>query len=117
MIVKTHHKRKRGGQPGNQNARKHGFYSRVLTAAQQEDIPAAAAVDGLDYEIAVLRVKVRSILASDPQNHRVLEIALASLAGLLRTRQVLHGRGRRETKDLYRSFVSWLETENQSHSD
>ena len=28
--------RKRGGQPGNQNARKHGFYARTLTPEQTE---------------------------------------------------------------------------------
>ncbi len=83
-------KRKRGGQKGNQNARKHGYYSKILTPAQQETIPAAAAVLGIDREIAILRTKIASILANDPQNIHLLTLALSSLARLVRTQQRLN---------------------------
>jgi hypothetical protein len=110
-------KRRSGGQPGNQNARKHGFYSKVLTPEQLETFPAATAVNGVDREIALLRVKIRSILAHDPDNLKVLLAALGSMAGLQRARQGMVHRERRESKDLYRRFVSWVEAENGARSD
>ena len=58
---------KSGGQPGNQNARKHGFYSKSLTPEQQEAIVEARKADILTEEIAFMRVKVQA-LVNDP-NH------------------------------------------------
>ena len=43
---------KRGAPAGNQNARKHGFYSRVLDEEEQLDFEQATSVEGLDDEIA-----------------------------------------------------------------
>ena len=45
--------RKRGAPKGNQNARKHGFYSRVLDEAEQLDFELATGVEGIDDEIAL----------------------------------------------------------------
>jgi uncharacterized protein YjcR len=50
--------KKRGAPRGNQNARKHGFYSRVLDDAEELDFEQATEVEGLDEEIALLRVKI-----------------------------------------------------------
>ena len=79
-------KRKRGGQPGNQNARKHGFYSKVLDEADQLDFELAIGVEGIDDEIALLRVKIKSILENDPENIRLIMEATNTLARLIRTR-------------------------------
>jgi hypothetical protein len=107
-------KRKPGAQPGNQNARKHGFYSRTLTPQQQPFLPVAATVHGLDREVAVLRVKIASILQNDPQNLDVLFQAITTLGRTLRTRQSLAHADRQQSRDLYRRFVSWLKAENDS---
>ena len=80
-------RRRRGGQPGNQNARTHGFYSKTLTPRQQEAITAVPRLDGLDQEIALLRAKIISILANDPQNYRALTLAMASLARLVNMKE------------------------------
>ena len=58
---------KSGGQPGNQNARKHGFYSKSLTPEQQETIVEARKADILTEEIAFMRVKVQALV--DDPNH------------------------------------------------
>ena len=58
--------RKRGAPKGNQNARKHGFYAKVLDEADQLDFELASGVEGIDDEIALLRVKIKSILENDP---------------------------------------------------
>jgi len=82
-------RRTRGGQKGNQNARTHGFYSKTLTPEQQEALQDAAGLDGLDQEIAVLRLKIASIVENDPQNINVLMTAMSLLARLLQTKQLL----------------------------
>jgi hypothetical protein len=121
-----HHKRNRGAQPGNQNARKHGSprlctgapIHKTLTSQQQSILPGAVAVHGLDREVAVLRVKIASILQNDPHNLDVLFHAVSALGRTLRTRQSLVHADRQESRDLYdsrglyRRFVSWLKAEN-----
>ena len=77
--------RKRGGQPDNQNARKHGFYSKVLDEAEQLDFELATGVEGIDDEIALLRVKIKSLLEHDPENIKLIMQATNTLAGLVKT--------------------------------
>jgi hypothetical protein len=50
--------KRRGAQPGNINALKHGFYSRSFRELENTDLEAMLAQD-LDSEIAMLRVVVR----------------------------------------------------------
>jgi len=78
--------RKRGAPKGNQNARKHGFYVRVLDEADQLDFELATGVEGIDDEIALLRVKIKSILENDPENIKLVMQATNTLAGLVKTR-------------------------------
>ncbi len=78
--------RKRGAPKGNQNARKHGFYSKVLDEAEQLDFELATGVEGIDDEIALLRVKIKSILENDPENIRLIMQATNALARLVKTR-------------------------------
>ena len=78
--------RKRGAPKGNQNARKHGFYSKVLDEAEQFDFELVSGVDGIDDEIALLRVKIKSLLAHDPDNIKLIMQATNILAGLVKTR-------------------------------
>ena len=77
---------RRGAPKGNQNARKHGFYSRVLDKAEQLDFELATGVEGIDDEIALLRVKIKSILEKDPENIKLIIKATHTLAGLLKTK-------------------------------
>ena len=78
--------RKRGAPKGNQNARKHGFYSRVLAEAEQIDFELASGVEGIDDEIALLRVKIKSVLEHDPENIKLIMQAANTLARLVKTR-------------------------------
>ena len=68
----TQNKAKRGGQIGNQNARKHGFYSTTLTPAETCQVQNITNLEGVDPEIALLRVKLQSSLQHGPANHRLL---------------------------------------------
>ena len=78
--------RKRSAPKGNQKARKFGFYSKILDEAEQLDFELASGVEGIDGEIALLRVKIKSILENDPENVRLIMQATDTLAKLVRTR-------------------------------
>jgi len=79
-------KGKKGAPKGNQNARKHGFYSKVLDEAERLDFELATGVEGIDDEIALLRVKIKSLLERDPENIKLIMQASNTLARLVRTR-------------------------------
>jgi len=79
-------KGKRGAPKGNQNARKHGFYTRVLDEAEQIDFELATGVEGIDEEIALLRVKIKSLLEREPENIKLIVQATNTLIRLVRTR-------------------------------
>ena len=65
-------KRKRGGQPGNQNARRHGLYSSRLSADQICQLANALNAGGQDQVLIALRIKLVSALKTAPDNRRVL---------------------------------------------
>ena len=79
-------KRKRGTPKGNQNARKHGFYSKVLGEAEQLDFELASGVNGFDDEIALLRVKIKSLLENDPENIKLILQATNTLVNMVKTK-------------------------------
>jgi hypothetical protein len=79
--------RSRGGQPGNQNARKHGYYSRHLLPKQARQIGRATRVQGLDSEIALLRIKLKSVAQNDPGNLALMARLTRTIALTLKNRQ------------------------------
>ncbi|MDH5695298.1 MAG: hypothetical protein OEZ00_01625 [Dehalococcoidia bacterium] len=91
--------RKRGAPKGNQNARRHGFYSKVLDEAEQLDFELASGVDGFDDEIALLRVKIKSLLENDPENISVLMQATNALAHLVKTKYNISKEQRKGLKE------------------
>ena len=79
-------KTKRGAPKGNQYARKHGYYSCVLDEEEQADFKIATRVEGIDEEIALLRVKIKSLVKHDPENIKLIMQAVNTLARLIRTK-------------------------------
>jgi hypothetical protein len=79
---------RRGAPRGNQNARKHGFYSSILDESEKRSLKKASQLKGLDDEINLLRVKIKSVAEQDPQNLRLISQAVVSLSRLLRSREV-----------------------------
>jgi hypothetical protein len=77
--------RKPGGQQGNRNARIHGYYSKVLDEDETKYYRQAAKFVGLDAEIVLLRVKLKSLIAHDPQNLKLISQAANSLARMVLT--------------------------------
>jgi hypothetical protein len=71
----TQIRKKRGGQKGNRNACKHGFYSGTLSPAETSQLWNITNLEGVDPEIAFIRVKLQSSLQYDPGNRRVIREA------------------------------------------
>ena len=92
-------KRRRGAPKGNQNARKHGFYSKVLDEAERLDFEQATRVEGIDEEIALLRVKIKSLLVHDPENFKLIMQATNALERLIRTRYNISKEDRKGLKE------------------
>jgi|WetSurMetagenome_2_1015567.scaffolds.fasta_scaffold530296_1 hypothetical protein len=76
------HKRQSGGQPGNQNARKHGYYSAKLSEKDLSEYWNLVNVQGMDPQIAILRTKVENALSSAPGHHRIIRESSIQLAKL-----------------------------------
>jgi hypothetical protein len=108
MEAKPKRKTKRGGQPGNTNAVRHGFYSRKFRDLEVEDL--GQVKGGLQDEIAMLRVSIRRVfdratklgdefaekgpgseLFALSQLLTTLGIATTRLAHMLRTQKFLDG--------------------------
>ena len=72
--TKGNGRRKRGGQPGNTNALKHGFYTKNFSLAECQGLEATKEIVLAD-EITLLRVLIRrfsdQILESGPPPHRI----------------------------------------------
>jgi len=91
--------RKRGASKGNQKARKRDFYVRVLDEAERLAFELAAGVEGIDDEIALLRVKIKSILEHDPENVKLIMQATNALERLIRTRYKITKEQRKGLKE------------------
>jgi hypothetical protein len=73
----------KGAQKGNQNARKHGFYSNVLDELELKEYEDATQVQGFDEEIALMRVKIKSLAERQPDNVRLIMQAIGMLTKLV----------------------------------
>jgi hypothetical protein len=77
--------RKRGGQKGNRNAIKHGFYAKVFNEAERLEFDNASGIEGIDEEIALLRLEIKKAIAGgDERNLLLLVRAATALEKLVR---------------------------------
>jgi hypothetical protein len=88
MCSNSPEQKHRGGQPGNQNACTHGFYSKAVPPELRQKLQEAETVLGLDAEIALLRAKI-SAASEDPSQSTFLLSGISLLSRLLRTRERL----------------------------
>ena len=90
---------KRGAPKGNQNARKHGFYSRALTEAEKVDLEEASLIEGIDQEIAFLRMKLKELAENEPDRIDLHLEAANTIARLIRTRYQVSKEEKQSLKD------------------
>lgn len=80
-----------GPPRGNQNARKHGYYSKAVKRESRAALDEAAFVKGLDEEIALARFLLRDLLTKEPDNREMQLQTLAILGRLSRIRSQAGG--------------------------
>jgi hypothetical protein len=94
-------RKRKGGQPGNLNALKHGFYSTQFQDLSPEDIEAIME-GGLEDEIALLRVLLKRFvnmtegfnsLAEASQTLEIAGMTATRLGNLLKIQTLLGGKG------------------------
>lgn len=91
--------RGKGALRGKASARKPGFYAKVLDEAERLDFELASGVEGIDDEIALLRVKIKSLLENEPENIRLIMQATNALERLVRTRYSISKEQRKGLKE------------------
>jgi hypothetical protein len=94
-------KRHRGGQPRNQNARRHGFYSPYMSQPEVQQLEQIIETEGIAKMVAVYRVKLNSALNHAPGNARLVREAAALLAKWYCSRYELNG----EDKTFVKKFI------------
>jgi hypothetical protein len=101
LMDKQNVKRKPGGQPGNVNAWRHGFYSRRFKALELCDLETMLQ-NNLDDEISLLRVMIRRVFETADCQAETLQdwesvlstlgAASTRLAGLIRVQHLSSGK-------------------------
>jgi hypothetical protein len=91
--------RERHSPRGSRKSEKLDFYSKVLDEAEKLDFESASGVNGIDDEITLLRVKIKSVLEKDPENIKLIMQATNTLAGLVKTRYRINKEQRQGLKE------------------
>ena len=82
-----------------------GFYKRVLDEAEKLDFEEAAEVDGIDDEIALLRVKIKSILEADPDNIRLIMAVTGMLTKLVKARYSMNKKQEKSLGEAIKNII------------
>jgi hypothetical protein len=92
--------KRKGAPKGNRNARKQGFYTKVLDEAEKLDFERASGVEGIDEEIALIRLEIKkAIEGGDDRNLQMLVKATNALDRLIRTRYKITAAQRKGLKE------------------
>jgi len=78
--------KKRDVPEGDRNVRRRGFYSQALGESEKVQLEQARDVEGLDEEIAMLRVKLRELVEKQPDRLDLYLAVATTIARLIKTR-------------------------------
>jgi hypothetical protein len=82
-------------------AKKPALYTPVLNTAEQLDFKLAFDINGMDDEIALLRLKLKSVLVNDPDNIKQNKQLTGLLARLLKTRSDINKDNKNGIKEAF----------------
>ena len=95
----------KAGRKRNVPKGKRCFYAEVMDAAGRLNLELASDVNGIDDEIALLRVKIKSALEKDPENLRLIMQATNILAGLVKTRYKITAEQKKGLKEAITNVI------------
>lgn len=99
-------RKKRGAPKGNRNASRHEFYLKVLDETERFDFRNAAGIEGIDEEIALLRLEIKkAISGGDERNLLLLVKAAGALEKLVRTRYQITASQRKGLKEAIENVI------------
>jgi hypothetical protein len=91
---------KKGVPKSNQNSSTTNYYARMLNEAEKRDFLKAAGIDGVDDEVALLRLEIKRVMTGgDDTNLKTLIKATNALERLVRTKYQIsksQGKGLKE---------------------
>jgi hypothetical protein len=88
------------------NNSQRGFYSRALDEAEKLELEEASHVEGLDEEIALLRVKLRELLAEQPERIDLHFEAANIIARLVKTRYQITKEQKKSLKEAIQKVLT-----------
>ncbi len=95
-------------RPGRGRASLSNFYQEALTEAEQLELSQAQDVEGLDQEIAVLRVRLKAALREHPQDLPLIAKGLDMLVKAVAARYRLSPKARRDLADNLGAVINSL---------
>ena len=91
---------------GWRKSRPRGFYSRALDEAEKLELEEASHVEGIDEEIALLRVKLRELLEEQPERIDLHFEAANIIARLVRTRYQITKEQKKSLKEAIQKVLA-----------
>jgi len=91
---------------GERKGRPRGFYSRALDEAEKLELEEASHIEGIDEEIALLRVKLRKILEEQPERIDLHFEAANIIARLVRTRYQITKEQKKSLKEAIQKVLT-----------
>lgn len=83
-----------------------GFYSRALDEAEKLELEEASHIEGIDEEIALLRVKLRELLEEQPERIDLHFEAANIIARLVRTRYQITKEQKKSLKEAIQKVLT-----------
>jgi hypothetical protein len=83
-----------------------GFYSRALDEAEKIELEEASHVEGIDEEIALLRVKLRELLEEQPERIDLHFEAANIIARLVKTRYQITKEQKKSLKEAIQKVLT-----------
>jgi hypothetical protein len=84
---------------GSRESKQHGFYRRALDEAEKVEFEEASRVEGIDEEIALLRVKLRELVEKQPDRIDLHFAAANTIARLVKTRYQISKEQKKSLKE------------------
>jgi hypothetical protein len=94
----------KGNRKGKGSPR--GFYSRALDEAEKLELEEASHVEGIDEEIALLRVKLRELLEEQPERIDLHFEAANIIARLVKTRYQITKEQKKSLKEAIQKVLT-----------
>ena len=83
-----------------------GFYSRALDEAEKLELEEASRVEGIDEEIALLRIKLRELLEAQPERIDLHFEAANIIARLVKTRYQITREQKKSLKEAIQKVLT-----------